>query len=242
MARRAWGIARELNSHDWAGYIALKFLAFGGENLSQNYQAYETKYEASRRTAVVKQRKVVSLSPFDRSVRKRVNLPVRLSRHAPDSSPGWVLMPTPCRVLTVHAVAKVSIHAPRQIVRSIDDLDPSYISADFLLVYFVAAEFTELSLLSVVVRGGRCQQSHLPRASSSRMPPGVMRLPAGLTGCGNEWPVGNQRLLAAEQLDSCGLMQDNSTDLVGAGATDGGRNELLSSFVRRAVFITQLIS
>lgn len=73
---------------------------------------------------------------------------------------------------------------PRQIVRSIDDLDPSYISADFLLVYFVAAEFTELSLLSVVVRGGRCQQSHLPRASSSRMPPGVMRLPAGLTGCG----------------------------------------------------------
>lgn len=56
MARRAWGIARELNSHDWAGYIALKLLAFSGENLSQNYPAYETKYEASRRTAVVKQR------------------------------------------------------------------------------------------------------------------------------------------------------------------------------------------
>lgn len=69
-------------------------------------------------------------------------------------------------------------------MRSIDDLDPSYISADFLLVYFVAAEFTELSLLSVVVGGGGCQQSHLPRASSSRIPPGVMRLPAGLTVCG----------------------------------------------------------
>ncbi|PYH72353.1 uncharacterized protein BO88DRAFT_423170 [Aspergillus vadensis CBS 113365] len=224
MARRA--------CHDWAAYIALKLLAFGGQNLSQDYPAYETKYEASRRTAVVEQRKVVSVSPFDGSVRKRANLPVRLNRHAPDSSPGWVLMPTPCRVLTVHVVAKVSIHAlfcgrsaqPRQIVRSVDDLDPSYISADFLLVDFVAAEFTDLSLLSVV-------QSHLPRASSSRMPPGVMRLPAGLTGC-------------AKQLDSCGLTQDKSTDLLGAGAgaTEGGRNELLSSFVRRAVFKTQLIS
>jgi hypothetical protein len=121
--------------------------------------------------------------------------------------------------ITVNGTAKISVRVYEDVVfvvlrrrsvgvpwilRSVDDFGRSNIAAVFGFI-LRGLESIQFSLSGVVVGSGRCQTSHLPRASSPGTPFLVRRSPAGPTGksiyeqiISSIEPVGSLRIFATK--------------------------------------------